>query len=244
LLWLYILTLMGTNAIVLFSRRFFADAAVARRSTRALLILAFAVPSALSPAVDVPSMLGAKVEGLLPGYYVWVLSIVIALVAILVGPRTDRRVASVLAFLILVCPGALSAQGTSHGYVSVGAGATNLNGGLDWVIMDGPIGVGAEVGAGWAFLAAITGSYHVLARRSETHDLFATVGYARLGSSEFSAQGVTVGGGATYWPAARLGLRFDAFRFLAVATDNNVPAEARSPSRYWGVRTGVAFRFR
>jgi len=53
-----------------------------------------------------------------------------------------------------------------------------------------------------------------------------------------------VGGGATYWPAARLGLRFDAFRFLPVATDTNIPAEERSPSRYWGVRAGVAFRFR
>ena len=152
--------------------------------------------------------------------------------------------ASVLVLLILLFPSSLSAQGKSHGYVSLGAGATDLNGGLDWVIADGPIGIGGEVGSGWVFLAAITGSYHFLARRPRKHDLFATVGYAGLGSSEFSSQGVTVGGGATYWPVARLGLRFDAFRFLPVATDNSIPAEERSPSRYWGVRAGVAFRFR
>ena len=106
------------------------------------------------------------------------------------------------------------------------------------------MGIGGEVGAGWAFLAAVTGSYHFLDRQPRKHDVFATVGYAGLGSSEFSSQGVTVGGGATYWPAARLGLRFDAFRFLPVATENSIPADERSPSRYWGVRAGVAFRFR
>ena len=157
--------------------------------------------------------------------------------------RSEWR-ASVLVFLILVLPGSLSAQGKSHGYVSLGAGATDLNGGLDWVIAGGPIGIGGELGAGWVFLASITGSYHFPASRSSKNDLFATVGYAELGSDEFSSQGVTVGGGATYWPAAHLGLRFDAFRFLPVATDNVIPAEERSPSRYWGLRAGVAFRFR
>lgn len=148
-----------------------------------------------------------------------------------------------LVVLVLLLPGSLSAQGRSHGYVTLGAGATNVNGGLDYVFVDGPLGIGAEVGAGWVFLAAVTGSYHFLARRPGNYDLFATVGYAGLGSSEFSSQGATVGGGATYWPAARLGLRFDAFRFLPIATDNDIPAEERSPSRYWGVRLGVAFRF-
>ena len=104
--------------------------------------------------------------------------------------------ASVLVLLILLLPSSLGAQAKSHGYVSLGAGATDLNGGLDWVIADGPIGIGGEVGEGWVFLAAITGSYHFLARRPRKHDLFATVGYAGLGSSEFSSQGVTVGGGA------------------------------------------------
>jgi hypothetical protein len=157
--------------------------------------------------------------------------------------RSEWR-ASVLVLLILIFPSSVRAQGISHGYVSLGAGATDLKGGLEWVIAGGPIGIGAEVGVGWVFLAAVTGSYHFLAHRPSNHDLFATVGYAGLGNSEFSSHGVTVGGGATFWPAAHLGLRLDAFRFLPVATDNSIPAEERSPSRYWGVRAGVAFRFR
>jgi hypothetical protein len=146
--------------------------------------------------------------------------------------------------LIMLLPCSLSAQGKSHGYVSLGAGATDLNGGLDWVIVGGPIGIGGEVGVGWVFLAAITASYHFLARRPSKYDVFATVGYAGLGSSEFSSQGVTAGGGAIYWPATHVGLRFDVFRFLPVSTDNSIPADERSATRNWGMRAGVAFRFR
>lgn len=156
----------------------------------------------------------------------------------------SRWCAPVLALLILILPSSLSAQGKSHGYVSLGAGATGLVGGVDWVIGPGPIGVGGEFGVGWVFLGAITGSYHLPSSRSSKHDLFATVGYAELGSDEFSSHGVTIGGGATYWPAVHLGLRLDGFKYLPVSTQNNVPAEQRSPSRYWGLRVGVAFRFR
>jgi hypothetical protein len=152
--------------------------------------------------------------------------------------------ALVRVLLIVLLPGSLSAQGKSHGYVSLGAGATDLNVGLDWVIVGGPIGIGGEVGVGWVALAAISASYHILERQPSKLDVFATVGYARLGSSEFSSQGVTAGGGATYWPIARVGLRFDAFRFLPVSTDNSIPAHERSATRYWGIRAGVAFRFR
>jgi hypothetical protein len=152
--------------------------------------------------------------------------------------------ASVLVSLLLLLPASLRAQGRSHGYISVGAGATDLTGGFDWLVAGGPIGIGGEVGVGWVSFAAITSSYHFLADRPRRYDVFATVGYAGLGSSEFSAHGVTVGGGATYWPAARVGFRFDAYKFLPVATDNRIPADERSPSRYWGVRAGVAFRFR
>ena len=115
-----------------------------------------------------------------------------------------------LVWLILFFPSSVSAQGESQGYVSLGVCAADLNGGLDWVLPGGPVGIGGEVGTGWVFLTAVTGSYHFLARRPRKHDLFATVGYARRGSSEFSSQGVPVGGGATYWPAARLGIRLDA----------------------------------
>jgi hypothetical protein len=138
----------------------------------------------------------------------------------------------------------LSAQTKSHGYVSAGAGATDLSGGIDWVVGDGPLSIGAEVGVGWVFLAALNASYHPLARRASPYDVFATIGYAGLGSSEFSSHGVNVGGGATYWPASRVGLRFDAFRFLPASTTNDIPAAERSRSRYWGVRAGVAFRVR
>ena len=159
------------------------------------------------------------------------------------APRGGSR-ASLLILLILLSPRSLSAQDKSHGFVSVGAGATDLSGGLDWVVAGGPLGIGAEVGGGWVFFGALTGSYHFLARRQSKHDVFATVGYAGMVSSEFSSQGVTVGGGATFWPATHLGLRFDAFKFLPFATQNSIPADERSASRYWGVRAGVAFRFR
>ena len=61
-------------------------------------------------------------------------------------------------------------------------------------------------------------------------------------SSEFTSNGATLGGGMTYWPGRRAGLRLDAFRFVPVTTDNNTLD--RSPSRYWGARVGVAFRIR
>jgi hypothetical protein len=83
---------------------------------------------------------------------------------------------------------------------------------------------------------------------TERHALVLLV-LALLSVSSASAQSkthgyVSVGGGAAYWLAARVGLRGDAFKFLPVSTDNNIRAEARSPSRYWGVRAGVVFRFR
>jgi hypothetical protein len=136
----------------------------------------------------------------------------------------------------------LAAQAKSHGYVSAGAGATDLNGGIDWAIADTALSLGADVGAGWVFLAAVNASYHLPARPASRRDVFATIGYARLGSSEFSSHGVTLGGGGTYWPS-RVGLRVDAFRFLPASTSNNIRVEERSRSRYWGVRAGVAFRF-
>ena len=158
--------------------------------------------------------------------------------------KESGRRASVLLLLILLITGSLSAQEKSHAYVSLGAGATHLNGGAEWVIGGGPIGIGGEVGAGRVFLAALTASYHFLARRPSKYDVFATGGYAGLESSEFSSQGVTAGGGATYWPTTHVGLRFDAFRFLPVSTENSIRADERSATRYWGVRAGVAVRFR
>jgi hypothetical protein len=104
------------------------------------------------------------------------------------------------------------------------------------------IGVGAEVGLGWVFFAAVNGSYHFLGSRR--YDLFAQGGAAVLGSDEFSSRGVTIGGGFVYWAARHVALRLDGFKYVAASTDNNIPADQRSPSRYWGARAGVAFRFR
>jgi hypothetical protein len=153
-----------------------------------------------------------------------------------------RTRAFVTLLLAVLLQNSLSAQARRHAYVSAGAGATDLSGGIDWAVSDKPLSLGAEMGGGWAFLAALNASYHPLNHRTSRQDVFATIGYAALGSSEFSSHGVNVGGGATYWPGARVGVRFDAFRFLPVSTTHDIPAASRSRSRYWGVRAGVAFR--
>jgi hypothetical protein len=152
-----------------------------------------------------------------------------------------RHAALVLA-LSLLMPRVVTGQSKSHGYIDVGAGATDLSGGGEWVHRSG-FGVEAELGVGWVFLGAVNASFHPFSRRVRRHDVFATAGYMSLNSSEFSSRGVSVGGGAVYWLGPRIGLRFDAFKFLPVATDNNIRVEERSPSRYWGIRGGVAFGF-
>ena len=148
----------------------------------------------------------------------------------------------VLALVILLFPRSLPAQGTSHGYVSLGTGATDVSGGVDWLLEGGPVGIGAEAGIGWAFMAAIIASYHLFDRQQRKYDVFTTGGYAMIGSSEFSSNGAALSGGLTYWPARRMGVRFNAFRFVPVTTDNHTVN--RSPSRYWGARLGLAFRIR
>ena len=149
---------------------------------------------------------------------------------------------AVLAFVVFACPCPLLAEETSHGHVSLGAGATDVNGGVDWLLKNGPVAIGADVGIGWVLMGAITASYHLFHRQQRRYDVFTTGGYAMMGSSEFTSNGATLGGGMTYWPARRVGLRLDSFRFVPVTTDNNTLD--RSPSRYWGARVGVAFRIR
>ena len=127
--------------------------------------------------------------------------------------------------------------------VAAGAGATDVNGGVVCIPANSPIGIGGEVGAGWVFLGAISVSYHPLVRRTENYDVFATAGYMGMSSSEFSSHGVSFGGGALYWLASRVWLRFDAFKYLPGSTTSNIRDEERSSSRYWGVRGGVAFSF-
>jgi len=90
LLWFYILALEGTNVVVLFSRRFFRNTAAGGHSIGVIAVLTVAVLGAVSPAVGVPSLLGAKVEGLLPGYYFWVSSIATAAAAVILGSGLRR----------------------------------------------------------------------------------------------------------------------------------------------------------
>ena len=150
---------------------------------------------------------------------------------------------TLVALLGVFLPELLHAQARSHAYVEVGAGATELNGGVEWLVANSRVGVGAQMGAGWVFLGGVNASYHLLSPTA-AHDLFANIGYMALSSSEFSSHGVSVGAGGIYWLASRVGVRLDAFKFLPAKTTNNIRVEERSPSRYWGVRAGVAFGFR
>jgi hypothetical protein len=150
----------------------------------------------------------------------------------------------VLALLILPFGRSATAQGKSHAYVSVGRGATDLNTGLDWLIANGRIGAGGDVGLGELFLFSINGSYHPLRIGTGRRlDPFATLGFMLLGSSERSLKGASVGGGMTFRFARSLGVRVDAFRFLTASSHYDVPPQRRSEVHLWGARAGLAFGF-
>ena len=51
----------------------------------------------------------------------------------------------------------VSAQG-NQAYVSVGAGATDLSGGAEWLVIRTPVAVGAELGAGNLLVASLAAS--------------------------------------------------------------------------------------
>ena len=141
--------------------------------------------------------------------------------------------------LLLVPLHSAHAQGRSHVYASLGVGATQLDGGVDWLIMNGPIGIGAEFGLGNLIELSLTGSYHPLAHRSARKlDPFAGVGFTTLSDLNYGARGVSVGGGVTYWPRKRVGLRLDGFSFLPRRDDISF-----ENWNYWGLRAGVAFHF-
>jgi hypothetical protein len=139
--------------------------------------------------------------------------------------------------LLAVTPHSADAQGRSHVYVSLGVGATQLDGGVDWLIMNGPIGIGAEFGLGNLLVLSLGGSYHPLAHRAaRTFDPFATVDFTMLNDLNYGAGGVSVGAGMTYWPRKRIGLRLDGFSFLPRRDDTRF-----ENWHYWGLRAGVAF---
>ena len=155
-----------------------------------------------------------------------------------------RRPALTALCVLMLVSDSVRAEGKSHSFVSIGAGATDLNGGLDWLPAGGPLGIGGELGVGWVFLASLSASYHPLNRSPAPFDPFLRVSFMEFSSSEFTARGPGIGGGATWWLKPWLGIRADAFRFLPGVVENNIPEDERSSSRYWGARAGVAFRFR
>jgi hypothetical protein len=141
--------------------------------------------------------------------------------------------------LIVALPHSADAQGRSHAYVSLGVGATQLDGGVDWLILNRAIGIGAEFGAGNLVVLSFNGSYHPLAHGpSRKLDPFVTVGFTTLGDLNYDARGVSVGGGVTYWPRKRVGLRLDGFSFLPPRDDIRF-----ENWNYWGLRAGLAFHF-
>ena len=75
------------------------------------------------------------------------------------------RRCALIVLLGLSLPTSVRAQAKSHAYVEVGAGATDVNGGGEWLVADSPIGVGAEVGAGWVFLASVNISFSRVRRQ-------------------------------------------------------------------------------
>ena len=153
--------------------------------------------------------------------------------------RQAWRSGVLLLILLVSIPDSASAQGRSHGYVSLGVGATQLDGGIDWLVRNGPIGIGAEVGVGNLLVLSFNGSYHPLAHRpARKIDPFATLGFTTLGDLNYDARGVSVGGGVTYWPRKRVGLRLDGFSFLPRRDDIRFEI-----FYYWGLRAGVAFHF-
>ena len=106
------------------------------------------------------------------------------------------------------------------------------------------MGVGGDVGAGQLLVASLVGSYHLLPHRPDRPaDPFVTGSLTAMGSSPYSATGVSLGGGVTYWGSRRLGLRVEGFRFWPVIHEDGVSPAEFSPN-LWGVRGGLAFRFR
>jgi hypothetical protein len=131
------------------------------------------------------------------------------------------------------------AQATSHAYISVGVGATAVNGGGEWLIKNGPIGIGGEfgVGVGDAFLVtSLTVAYHPLARKPSKIDPFVAASYTAVGNVSYAADLLTVGGGVTCWPRKPVGLRLDGFTSVSRLTDSG------PDRRYWALRAGAAFR--
>jgi len=134
------------------------------------------------------------------------------------------------------------AQG-SQAYVSLGAGATDLSGGVDWLVVDTPVAVGGELGVGSLLMASLAVSYQPFARQvgREVHP-FLRASLTGVSSSPYSAGCIGIGGGLAYWPRSRrVGLRLEAGKlFPSFKVAPTPPGEVFAP-RLWNLRAGVAF---
>ena len=146
-----------------------------------------------------------------------------------------------LLMLLWLMPSAAQAQASGQRYQSYGAGATRIAFGAERLSAGGQIGAALEAGFGPLWELSCVGSYHPLGDRSSTRvDPFLTAGVmGAKGINYYTAGGLTIGAGTTYWLADRVGLRLDSFAFLPLHND------IRPVSRlYWSVRAGLAFRLR
>lgn len=136
------------------------------------------------------------------------------------------------------------AQG-SQAYLSAGAGATDLSGGVDWLLPRTRVAVGGEVGLGNLLWASLTVSYHPFARRLDrkAHP-FLRVSATGVGSSPYNATGLSFGGGVTYWLGRRFGVRTEGVKFWPMfSEDAAVSSGPAFAPRLWATRAGIVFRW-
>ena len=132
---------------------------------------------------------------------------------------------------------------SSQAYLSLGAGATDLSGGADWLVLGTPVAVGADLGAGNLLVASLGASYQPFARQLQrkVHP-FLRVSLAAVASSPYSAWCVGLGGGLVYWPRSRrVGLRVEAAKLWPAFDEDPIPLGETFVPRLWTLRAGVAF---
>jgi hypothetical protein len=136
----------------------------------------------------------------------------------------------------------VSAQ-SSQAYLSLGAGATDLSGGADWLLFGTPVAVGGELGAGNLFVASLGASYQPFARqRQRKVHPFLQLSLAAVSSSPYSAWCVGFGGGLVYWPRSqRVGLRVEAAKLWPAFDEDPIPLDETFVPRLWTLRAGIAF---
>jgi hypothetical protein len=92
MIWAYITALFACNVVVLCSSKLRRHIVEGRASAHVSMGLAMSFAIAISVAAGGPALVGARVDRLLVGYYVWVLSIVTCIGASGIG--SVRRAAS------------------------------------------------------------------------------------------------------------------------------------------------------